>query len=399
MTLPYSGLRVVEMGTSIAAEFTGRLMARMGADVVKVEPPGGSPTRRVGPFAQDRDDAEHSLGFWYHNTNKRSVVCDTASPEGSAQFRDLLADADVCLLGLTPAELRAHDLEPAALSAAFVGLIVVAVTPFGLHGPWTEYQTSDLVALAAGGVLNTCGYDDHSIPPIRPPEHHAAYTTASFTHFSVLLALLDRRATGHGQVLDISMHDCLALSPEIVNPYWFYPRVVLQRQTARSAQPSLTQPSHFLCRDGRYVLLVLLLSYQKPWDALVGWLDSHGLAADLLDEQYADLRYRQQQFPHIHGILEAFFLIDDADARAHEGAGLGLPIFAINAPEEVLEDRHLHERGVFETLEHDDAPAGRYPTIPFRFSAFSPEPLVRAPRLGEHDDELPATRSDLTPTS
>jgi benzylsuccinate CoA-transferase BbsE subunit len=395
--LPYSNLRVVEVGGSIAAEFTGRLMARMGADVVKIEPPEGSATRSVGPFAQGRDDGEHSLPFWYHNTNKRSVVCDHPSSEG-ATLRGLLAEADVCLLGLTTAELAANGLQPAELGAEFERLIVVAFTPFGLHGPWAEYLTSDLVALAAGGVLHTCGYDDHSLPPIRPPEHHASYTTASFAHQSVLLALLERRRSGRGQVLDVSMHDCLALSPEIVNPYWFYPKVVLQRQTARSAQPTLTQPSHFLCRDGRYVLLVLLISYQKPWDTLVEWLDSHGLAADLLDEQYGDLQHRQRNFPHIQGILEAFFLLGDADARAHDGAALGLPIFTINAPEEVLQDRHLNERQAFETLDHDDSPAGRYPAVPYRFSAFTPRPLERAPRLGEHNEEVDAGARQLSST-
>src|SRR5690606_11915442 len=102
----------------------------------------------------------------------------------------------------------------------------------------------------------------------------------------LLLALLDRQATGLGQVVDVSMHEAVAVSGELANPYWFYPRVQLHRQTCRHAQPSPTQPALFECADGVQVYFALILSDARTWQSLVAWLDTMGLALDLGDEAY-----------------------------------------------------------------------------------------------------------------
>src|SRR6266536_582554 len=164
----FAALRVVEFADDPAGEFAGKLLADLGADVVKVEPPDGVASRHVGPFADGCDgDRDASLSFWTYNTSKRSVVLGDSV--GDLTRRDeLIATADVLLTTWTPAQLAARRLDFDALSAERPELVILSVTPFGLTGPWSEYHSSDLVALAAGGLLNLCGYDDHSIPPIRP---------------------------------------------------------------------------------------------------------------------------------------------------------------------------------------------------------------------------------------
>jgi crotonobetainyl-CoA:carnitine CoA-transferase CaiB-like acyl-CoA transferase len=383
-----AGLKVVELAGDPSGEMVGKLLAEMGADVVKVEPPGGSPTRAIGPYAHDRVDIDHSLTFWYYNNNKRSVVLDYAMPEGRVELERLAAGADVVITTLRPPELRQLDLDLEELRGVSERLIVLSVTPFGLDGPWADWLSSDLVGLALGSPLNSCGYDDHSIPPIRPGGDQGYQTAASFALMGLLLALVERQQTGRGQLVDVGMHDCLAVNAELANPYWFYPKVVVHRQTCRHAQPTPTQPAIFQCGDDRWVYFVIFVAEQKAWRTLVEWIDTKGLAVDLLDASYDDPGYRQTHFDHIQEIIEVFFLLQTAEEAYFEGQARGLSIGPINSPDDLLDDVHLLARDFFVSVDHDDVPPALYPGVPFRFSGFGSAELHRAPKLGEHTAEL-----------
>ncbi|HYE47094.1 MAG TPA: CoA transferase [Caulobacter sp.] len=380
---PFTGLRVVELSEDPAGDYAGRLLAEMGAKVLKLEPPGGSPARAIGPFAGE-PGPETSLNFRFYNTGKQSLVVDLTTPAGLTRLRDLCRGADIFISTLQPAALKAVGLDLAALCAANPKLIVLSVTAFGLTGPWADYKSSDLVALAAGGPLISCGYDDHSIPPIRPGGNQGYHTAASFAHIGVMLALLHRQQTGEGQLVDVSMHEACAVNIELANPYWFYPKVNVKRQTCRHAQPTPTQSALFRCADDRFVYFALILSDPKAWNALVAWMEEKGMAADLADPAYQDLGYRQAQFPEIQSLVECFFLIQEAHQAYHEGQDRGLPIGVLNAPEDLFDDEHLKARGFFVEVEEADGSKALYPGPSYLFSAFGPVPRVRAPRLGEH---------------
>jgi len=388
---PYDDLRVFELSSDPAGEALGKLMATMGADVIKVELPEGAASRQIGPTATGAPDGDPdaSLNFWFYNVSKRSVVVDYRTADGMAQLRRLLRGADIVITGWRPSEWAELGITPGDLRAEAPRLIVASLSPFGLDGPWADLLSSDLVGLALGGPLNSCGYDDHSIPPIRPGGDQAYQLTASFGHVGVLLALLERDQTGQGQVVDVAMHDSLSVSAELANPYWFYPRVLVQRQTCRHAQPTATQPALFATADDRHVYFALITSEQKPWQILVEWMSSMRLAADLTDDCYDDPAYRLANFAHIQQIVEVFFLLQPAGDVYHEGQRRGLPIGVLNAPEDLPVDEHLAARGFFVPV-RDDAPGGQhlYPGAPIRFSAFATPPIVRAPRLGEHTAEV-----------
>lgn len=376
----YAGLVVVEIAGDPGAEYTGRLLADMGAEVVKIEPEHGSPTRGIGPFAGDVTGPDTSLAYWFYNSGKRSVVL-----QDQAELERLLATADVLLTGIRPEEA---GLDYDDLLTAHPRLVVLSVTPFGLTGPWSGYRSSDLVGLAAGGLLMSCGYDDHTIPPIRPGGNQGYHTAASFAHCGLLLALLERRRTGQGQLVDVSMHEAIAVSGELANPYWFYPKVLVQRQTCRHAQPVMTQPALFRCADDRWVYFALILADAKPWRALVDWLDSQDLAADLTSPEYDNLAYRQENFPHIQEVIECFFLLQDSATVYADGQRRGLPIGPVNAPEDLLDDEHLMARNFFVPVKLDDGDTAMFPTSPYRFSSYPARRPVRAPRLGEHTAEV-----------
>jgi crotonobetainyl-CoA:carnitine CoA-transferase CaiB-like acyl-CoA transferase len=388
---PYSDLRVVELADDPAGEALGKLMATLGADVIKVELPDGAASRRIGPTAAGArgGDPNASLTFWFYNVSKRSVVVDYRAADGMVHLRNLLRRADIVITGWRPSEWAEVGITPDDLRADAPQLIIANLSPFGLDGPWADMVSSDLVGLALGGPLNSCGYDDHSIPPVRPGGDQGYQLTASFGHLGVLIALLERDQTGHGQLVDVAMHDCLSVSAELANPYWFYPRVLVQRQTCRHAQPTATQPALFATADDRYVYFALITAEQKPWQTLVEWMESKRLAADLTDPAYGDPEYRLANFAHIQQIVEVFFLLQSAGDIYREGQQRGLPIGVLNAPEDLPLDEHLKARGFFVPI-HDDAPGGPhlYPGAPIRFSALAAAPITRAPRLGEHTAEV-----------
>jgi len=388
VSAPLRGLRVIEIADDIAGEFLGRLLAEMGADVIKVEPPGGSPTRKVGPFAGDLEHPDRSLNFWFYNSNKRSVTLDAESREGRESISTLLRGADFLICTKQPVWLKAFEMGLEAYSRKFPSLIILSVTPYGLDGPWADFKSSDLVALAAGGPLNSCGYDDHSIPPIRPGGNQAYHTATSFALIGAMLALLDRQKSGAGQLLDVSMHEALAVNIELANPYWFYPRVNVHRQTCRHAQPTPTQPALFRCADDRFVYFALILSETKAWNMLVEWMDSKGMAADLVEPDFSDVSYRQQRFQDIQSVVECFFLVQTAEEAYHEGQARGLPVGVLNAPEDTLTDVHLQARGFFVDVDHGELGKITYPGAAYRFSSFGEVARSRAPNVGEHTNDI-----------
>jgi len=191
---PLTGIRVIELADE-QAEYCGLTLAGLGADVVKVEPPGGNPTRLIGPFYQDREDRERSLFFWQYNRGKRSIVLDLGGPEDRERFRSLVATADVLLESTPRGELDGHGLGASALMREFPALIVARVSPFGDHGPWADFKGSDLVHLALGGVMMNCGYDPapggtYDLPPIAPQMWHAFHIAGEQLALSIIAALL-----------------------------------------------------------------------------------------------------------------------------------------------------------------------------------------------------------------
>jgi crotonobetainyl-CoA:carnitine CoA-transferase CaiB-like acyl-CoA transferase len=391
----FTGLRVLEVANDLGGEIVGKLLAGMGADVLKVELPEGSATRGVGPYVGDVRDPNRSLAFWYYNTNKRSAVLDYRSPAGRDRLMRLILETDVVISTFSPHELKELGLDLSELRSASPATILLSVTPFGLDGPRADWLTSDLVALALGTPLNSCGYDDHSIPPIRPGGDQAAQTASSFALMGLFLALLERQRTGKGQLIDVGMHDCLNVSAELANLFWFYPRVEIHRQTCRAAQPRPTQMAIFQTADDRWVYFAIFVAEDKAWTALLEWLTSKDLALDLGSPEYRDPRYRQEHFQHIQEVVEVFFLTQTADEVYHDGQSRGLPIGPLNAPEDLFLDVHLQERRFFQMVDHGGALGAEYPSLPIHFSAFRNAPVRRAPHLGEHTIELEADDAEL----
>jgi crotonobetainyl-CoA:carnitine CoA-transferase CaiB-like acyl-CoA transferase len=284
-----TGMRVIEMADE-QAEYCGLTLAGLGADVVKVEPPGGNPTRRIGPFYQDREDPERSLFFWLYNRGKRSVVLDLRQRDDRERFRSLIATADILLESTPRGELDAVGLGIHGLMKEFPTLIVARTSPFGDDGPWAGFKGSDLIHLALGGVMMNCGYDPapggkYDLPPIAPQMWHAYHVAGEQLSVAIIAALLYRWRTGKGQYLSCAVHEAVAKSTEVDLMTWVMRRSLVQRQTCRHAREGVTpHPSIVHTKDGRWVMANL---GTRPGDTaqLVGLMAKYGMDAGLDPEK------------------------------------------------------------------------------------------------------------------
>jgi crotonobetainyl-CoA:carnitine CoA-transferase CaiB-like acyl-CoA transferase len=402
---PLAGLRVLELADE-KGQFCGKLMADLGADVIKIEPPGGQNTRAVGPFLDDIPHRERSLSFWHYNTSKRGITLNLDTSEGRDLFRRLIPQADIILETYPPGYLPALGLGYEELSRLNPRLIVCSLTPFGQTGPWRDYQTSDLLQLAAGGQMGCCGYDSEDVPdapPIAPGGGNAWHIGSHFAYIAIMAALSFRDLTGEGQYIDASIHEACALTTEAAVPTYSYTGKVVQRHTGRAAAVEKSEPTQFITRDGAWLNTTRSGFNLTPTRLrrLAEWMDTYGLAQDLLDEKFQNPATIQANVPHIAVALETFFASIPLEEAWHGGQELGLPWGAIRSMDEIIDDQHLQDRGFFVEVAHPElgrsfiypGPAAIYSQSPWRISR-------RAPLIGEHNieifcDELGLSRAEL----
>jgi crotonobetainyl-CoA:carnitine CoA-transferase CaiB-like acyl-CoA transferase len=389
-TGPLAGLRVIEFADRIG-QWCGKLMGDFGAEVIKVEPRGGVAERRVGPFYQDVEDINRSLYFWHYNTSKKSVTLDLSKEEGRDLFRQLVASADILLETTKPGTLASMGLDYASLAADNPRLIMCALTDFGQEGPWSGYQMTDLLHLAAGGQAAACGYDEVDDPerrPIAPGGGNGYHMGAHYAYIAITAALLSRHMTGRGQYLDVSAHEAAALTTEMHVPNWIYTKQVVQRQTGRHAGVRPTAPSQMPTGDGRYMNMGGGLS--SSFRAFVEVMAEAGMAGDLEDVKYLDPEVMQENTDHIRGVIGEFVKTVPAElsfTAAQEIAGM--PWGIVRAPDDLLEDDHFRERGFFEQVEHPElGKTFEYPGAGALYSDSPQRIYRRAPLLGEDNAEV-----------
>lgn len=395
---PFSGLVVLEVGGQLG-EFAGRILAGGGADVIRVEPPGGSPTRWIGPFHHDEPHPDRSLYFWHYNLGKRGITLDLRTEDGRAVFRSLAAAADVVLDSTPPGQLADAGIGPEDLAALNPRLVTAAITPFGQWGPYRDFAADDLVQLALGGQMMVCGYDpvgdfdpaapgpSYDTPPIAPQMWHSLHVAGANAVIAITAALISREATGAGQLIDVSAHEALAACTELAVPMWVYNHAPMFRQTGRHAFPAISQPFQYPTGDGGWMMAMGSVGFGDSWQRFVGLLESHGVVEDLADPKYADVRYRSQPEPasHVSEVTQLLLATSEAEELMRAAQGIGLPWSAVRRPEENLADPHWAERGAFVQVEHPElGETYTYLGAPWVSAEMPWAPVHRAPLVGEH---------------
>lgn len=397
------GLRVLELSDE-KGEFCGKLLAGLGAEVIKIEPPEGAPTRRIGPFAHDVEDPERSLHFWHYNFGKRGITLDLDTADGQGTFRDLAASADVLVESSDPGHMSKLGLGYAALRRANPGLVMASITPFGQEGPYRDWHGSDLVHLAMGGVMMSTGYDptpegEYDVPPIAPQMWHSSHIVGSQTVDAILAALLYREKTGRGQYIDASIHQAVSANTGSDMPTWVFSGYDVMRQTARYGNRRLVPEALATTKDGRHILAFVSAEFMigrehRKW---IEMLDQHGAADDLTDPKYDDLDYvmRPEVIRHFHAVARRWVAGYKFDRDIwREGQERRLHWAPIRKPEENLDDPHWRQRKTFTRISHDEL--GRdveHVSAPWLAETCPWRTAPRAPLLGEHNAEVIAELS------
>lgn len=371
-------LRVLDLADD-KASFCSKLLADMGAKVIKVEKPGGDASRWVAPFWKHTPHPEKSLSFWYNNTSKLGITLNLETEEGQQIFCRLSKRIDVIVETFPPRYLDELGLGYQALSETNPGLILVSVTGFGQSGPYREYKSCDIVASAVGGQMYVCGAPD--TPPLKPYGQQPYYLASLFAASGILLALRERKHSGRGQHIDISLQEAVAASLEQVMVRYFYEGVVSKRQGNFHWNHSF----YLLpCKDG-YIALSPLME----WQTLVEWLDSEGMAADLTAARWQEEEYRIQHIEHIIQILQRWTKTHTVTELFKLGQLMHLPWAPVASPGEILSSPQLKARDFFVSVAHPEVNACfTYPGAPYKSDRSTWNIRRRAPLIGEHNAQL-----------
>ncbi len=376
-----SDLRVVEYAQGITGPFCAKAFADLGADVVKVEPPGGDASRHAGPFPGDKPHPERSGRFLYLNTNKRGVSLDVSSEEGRELLRDLAASADLFITDLPPASYEELGLGFEGLQARNAGLIMVCLSPYGLMGPYRDYHGSSFTAFHVGGMGRETPYneitDSEAFPPLVDGGDQGDYLTGWTAATMALIAVFHRAVSGTGQLLDVSTMESVAAMtrmPIAALGYGQEPKISREKANFPWVMP---------CKDGHVSFAPFLLDHW--WRAVVDMMGSPDWA---VSEAFATTMGRVQNADVVEP-LTVEWLMEHTKQEIYEMALVrNIACFPVNTMEEVLGSRQYASRGFFVDVEHPQAGAQRQPGGAGIYSETPWAVRRAAPLLGEHTREV-----------
>ncbi|MBI3245231.1 MAG: CoA transferase [Deltaproteobacteria bacterium] len=375
------GVRIVECGQNVAAAYAAKLMADMGADVIKIEEPGrGDLARHRGPYPGQVPHPEKSGLFLYLNTNKQGVTLDLRQAAGREIFHRLLQDADALIHDYHPTEMASLGLDYAALEKINPRLVMTSIAPFGLRGPRTNDQATDLTLWSAGGItyLNGGGPGTDDMPPLKPFGQQAGYQAGVNASIATLGALFARLSTNEGQHIEISTQECLMSILEFTFELYPYMSIFASRLGQKPIQPL-----DFLeCKDG-WIFLCCVEEHQ--WRNFLEVMDNPEWAGEAI---FADRVNRGANWDALKPLLQDWVqdqsvkeLYDKAQARR-------VPIAPVSTMGDLFDNAHLKARGFFATIAHPIAGSLQYPGELYKFSETPWTIRCPAPLLGQHNAEI-----------
>jgi len=358
-----------------------KLLADLGADVIKIERPEGDPTRRIPPFVDDIPHIEKSLYFLYRNANKRGITLNLETSDGKAIFNKLVETADALVETYPPGYMASLGLDYPALKEINPGLILASITEFGQTGPYKDRKGSDIVDFALSGCMIVSGFPEKA--PCNAPGPHAYDAASSIAAIAILAALYSRAVTGQGQYIDTSVQEgaIVGLYPWTV-PYHSYtitdegPAVPATR-TGGVIYPVLP------CKDG-YVRVLGLIA-PRQWKALIEML---GNPEVLLLPEWQDFMHRAGNADALRAILLEFTMKYTMAELVEAGARGGVPICPVATVADFINSPHTQARRFFVEVDHPETGKALYPGSPYKFTETPCSIRRPAPYLGQHNDEI-----------
>ena len=387
-------LRVLDLGGE-AGTLCGRLLADLGADVILIEPPAGIPQRHAPPFVGGEADPERGIGFLHDNASKRGVTLRLGTQEGNELFRRLAVGADVVIDARGHGHLDALGVGHAALAGEQAGVIWTSITPFGLDGPSAHHAGTDFTVAAAGGFLQAMGWSGD--PPLYFGGELAYAVAAQQATMGIFTALYMRDEQGAGQLLDVSLAECVAA---VCAQMAVFAELDRSDQGQRPSRGPERPPGDgiYPCQDGRIVAGGGPVPH-RHWREFIEWMAADGIATEWVgDDRWLDPAFRLANREAVEEAVRAFFLRHTMDELCDESIPRGFMLFPLQNAANLLQDPQLRARSWFQAL--DDPGRGwevDYPGVPYRL-AKTPARLRRpAPLLGEHNRQLYVDELGITP--
>lgn len=396
----FSKCRVLDLSDE-KGQLCGKVLADLGCDVVKVEPPGGDPVRRLPPFVHDTPGPESGVFWQSFNVSKRSVTLNIEASEGRGLLLCLIQDCDILVESFAPGRLPSLGCGYGPLSRVNPGLIMASITPFGQEGPYRDFQASDLTVMALGGVMAMIGDRDRA--PLRLPVEQ--WHVASFQAvFAILVALFHRELTGEGQHIDVSMQDSTVRLTQFMISYWNTAHHRAKRGGTKVERLGVFFRQFWQCKDGTLSWRILTASLGSSTRALVDWMKESGFDPEMV--RRVDISWEaidmqgvgQEQVDRWEGAFDAFFMCHTKEEIMREALRRGIMSFVDNCPADLLKDPQLRARGLWQKAFHEDFQMlFEYPGLPFKLQpAIHSHKTTRAPRAGEHNDAIYAGQLGLS---
>jgi len=377
-----SDLKILEYGHLASAAYCAKLMADLGAEVIKVEHPGtGDDARRNGPFYQDAPHPERSGMFLYYNMNKMGITLNLEVSTGRRIFRDLIKQTDIFIHNMPPLRMEELGLDYETFREINPGLIMTSITPYGLTGPHRDYKANDLVAFHSGGLgygTPTFVEDPETQPPLKAGGNQAYMAAAVAAAGATMGAVLARSLTGEGQHVDLSQQEALAYLVRPTIGAYFYgnpPR-------GRTIADRLALGGLFECEDG---YCSISAGNDRFWNGLMEAMGNPEWSTE-------DICQTQESRAQHVDVLR--ILIQDwiKGWKKHELYDLlqkhHVPAFPVNRTNDVVNTPQLRDRGFFVQVDHPETGSILYPGAPHKFSDPHWQIKRPAPRLGEHNQEV-----------
>jgi benzylsuccinate CoA-transferase BbsE subunit len=387
-------VRVLDLATNAVA-YASRLLADLGAEVIRVEPPGGSALRSTAPQRMVNGNvASCAHAFW--NANKKSVTLDFEQAEGRKLFGDLIAKSDIVIETFAPGTLATWGLGYDEMKRRNPGIILISVTPYGQSGPRAKFRATDLTLLAAGGLLSLGGYPETG--PVAVPGEQGYLASAIFGAVAALKALLEREGTNHGQWIDVSGQECIAFALEDAVPEWYLNRTVRKRtgDKAREAGTGV-----YPCMDGYVSMVAGRLGTAKAFKTLCRWVAESGTPRgnELLEERWQDFKYRQSKegIDRFETIFATFCATRSKQELYREGQARQIAIAPVNSVADVVENEQLCANGYFRSVDDPDLRAlVTFPGPPYRLANTPAGVRTPAAIVGEHNHAIYVGELGLT---
>ncbi|MCY3850684.1 MAG: CoA transferase [Acidimicrobiaceae bacterium] len=371
---PLAGIRVVDL-TVERGEFCGRILSDLGADVIRVEPPGGSPSRTMAPI-----DADHSLFWTFRNCGKRSVVVDLSNDAECSSLHELIHASDVVIDSAEPGTHVDSGLDAEELSANNPHLIAASITAYGRTGPWAGRDVPNAVVDATGGMAFKAG--THEGGPILPPGNIADDTASFTTAFGILCALWQRNNTGVGQVIDASANECVAQITDWSLSNWSRSADAGEPPPEQRAGPGVVY-TIIPCADGFVRLIVLS---PRQWHAIRSWLGEPDYLQDPeLDTFIGRLMIADAVLNPLYSELFSSMTMAEVSEQAQARGIVCTPFLK---PGDVLANPHFESRNTFDHVKISDGRTMKLPSGWFEIDGERCGPVGRPPHVGEHTEEV-----------